>query len=287
MKRAQQFLTTTLIISLVPFASGCSKIDLNKKPPSQGEEKKGPAVAVPSINGAWTMAFSFGEKVTKSEVNLQQEAGTFSGQGHELEGNKAFTISDGTITGKEVFFRKRYNSAPPDAIPVEYIGTIVDVDDKEYHGPHMSGEYTTLYQGNEVKGQWEAEMPSAYKTAPPPVVPARDPNKAPELSGKWKAAFQYNFKTIKSTMFIEQDGGKLTGHGVDTNTNEKFEIVSGSYNYPKLTLVRRYTKGKDAASSRTMAFKGEVSYVTDAHYQGPYMKGETQGGGSWEAEQVK
>jgi hypothetical protein len=30
-----------------------------------------------------------------------------------------------------------------------------------------------------------------------------------------------------------------------------------------------------------------VTYVNDRDYQGPYLNGKTQGGGTWEAEMIK
>ena len=89
-------------------------------------------------------------------------------------------------------------------------------------------------------------------------------------------------------MFLEQEGDRITGHGVDLNTKEKFTIEKGWYHYPKITIIRKYTKGKNqATSTRTMAFKASVSFVNDKDYQGPYMSGKTQGGGNWEAQRVE
>jgi hypothetical protein len=88
-------------------------------------------------------------------------------------------------------------------------------------------------------------------------------------------------------MYIEQEGDRVTGHGVDENTREKFVIEKGWYHYPKLTIIRKYLKKQGAARDYSMAFKADVSVVKDSDYQGPYLAGETQGGGRWEAQLVK
>ncbi len=85
-------------------------------------------------------------------------------------------------------------------------------------------------------------------------------------------------------MFLEQDGNKLTGHGIDLNSKEKFVIKKGWYSFPHITIVRQYVSG--SMPGKTMAFKAEVSEVSDKDYTGPYLSGKTQGGGDWEAERV-
>lgn len=88
-------------------------------------------------------------------------------------------------------------------------------------------------------------------------------------------------------MYIEQDGGRVTGHGVDINTKEKFTIDKGWYDYPKLTIVRKYEKAKGAKENRTLTFKAKVSIIMEKDYQGPYLNGKTSGGGAWEAQLIK
>src|SRR5262249_25613041 len=183
--------------------------------------------------------------------------------------------------------------------------TVEPSEEPDAPGPYLSGDYSTTYQGQQVTGKWEAIMTQAetaqaggepqhgggetQQSAPPPPQQqaAVDAGKAPHLSGKWTVGYESDFKTIQSDMFIEQDNDKLTGHGQDKNTKEKFLIEKGWYNFPRITIVRKYTKGKGAAADRSLTFKGEVTVVNDANYQGPYMSGKTQGGGSWEVEMYK
>src|SRR5438045_320696 len=91
---------------------------------------------------------------------------------------------------------------------------------KKISTQNPTGEYTTLVNGQPVKGQWEGQKmtqqaPPQTSGAPeaPPPTPGSD--KPPDLSGKWTVGYEFNFKTIKSSMYLEQDGGKLSGHGVD------------------------------------------------------------------------
>lgn len=290
MKDMRLLLTLITATSLVTLTA-CSKLPFGNST-SQGAGSNGttntnaPSV---SMSGDWTMAFSFNEQVTKCHMHLQQRGSSFEGEGHEEGSNRKFLISEGNLNGADITFIKRYAGAAPDAPPVQYIGKVESINDKDFQGLYMKGEYATMFQGQEVHGSWEGELPStSTNSSQPTSAPVSvDPNKAPELSGKWKVSFPHNFKIINSTMFIEQDGSKLLGHGLDINTNEKFDIESGWYKFPNISLTRKYTKGKDAASTRTLVFKGKVSNVADANYQGALMKGETQGGGSWEAKQVK
>jgi hypothetical protein len=182
-------------------------------------------------------------------------------------------------------------------------------------------------EGNTVSNDWDAVIdkpkpvaaapqPAAAPEAqpertpepaapPPPQAPSGEthPDKAPDLSGKWEVAYEYKFRTVKSIMFLEQEFDQVIGHGLDDN-KEKFVFEKIFYKYPKITLIRKYQKtaqtaapakgkgkGKDApkavGSERTMTFKGDVSVVNDADYQGPYIRGKTDGGGTWEAQRVK
>jgi hypothetical protein len=182
-------------------------------------------------------------------------------------------------------------------------------------------------EGNPVSNDWDAVIdkpkpvaaapqpaqapepaPAPEPVAPPPQAQGGEthPDKAPDLSGKWEVAYEYKFRTVKSIMFLEQEFDQVIGHGLDDN-KEKFVFEKIFYKYPKITLIRKYQKtapaapvkgkgkGKDAAkdagkavgSERTMTFKGDVSVVNDADYQGPYIRGKTDGGGTWEAQRVK
>ena len=220
-----------------------------------------------------------------------------------------FTIEQGGITGgTQIEFYKKYaNSGAPE---IQYTGTLEMATDPTYKGPYMHGDYTTAKNGKVISNIWEAELaqPGSApaqepKASPLPGMPAAPApadsgllSRTPELSGKWNCGYEYNFKTIHSTMFLEQEGDRILGHGVDHETKEKFVIDKGWYHYPKLTLVRKWAaskqqvpnkkgKGKHSESrpERTMTFKATVSNVSDKDYSGPYLSGKTQGGGSWEA----
>lgn len=251
------------------------------------------------LTGEWTMGYQNNDQVTKAKVRLKQKGEKFVGVGQEEQGRK-FKVLEGTIQNGQLTFNKAYiDQKPSEAnLVVTYTGTMQMLNDPDYKGPYLTGQYQSVSQAGTLSGEWEAQLVNAPKgdAGPtPPAEPAQQQapestisdTKVPDLSGKWNIAFRHNFKIIKSTMFIEQDGDKLHGHGVDTNTNERFVIEKGWYNFPKVTIVRKYTKGKDAASTRSWTYKGEVSIVKDADYQGPYMKGEFQGGGDWEGQQVK
>lgn len=254
------------------------------------------------LTGDWTMAFQHNEQVVKATVRLKQKGEKFVGVGQEESGRK-FKVLNGNIQDGQLTFNKSYVDQSPSEtnLVVTYNGALQMLNDPDYKGPYISGQYSVNSKAGTLTGDWEAQLSNAPKGDAGPTAPTETPSapapadvgstisdtKAPDLSGKWNIAFRHNFKIIKSTMFLEQDGGKLRGHGTDTNTNERFVIEQGWYNYPKVTIVRKYTKGKDAASSRKWSFKGEVSVVKDPDYQGPYMKGEFQGGGDWEGQQVK
>lgn len=293
--------------------SGCAKIQLAKHPPKQPAETQAPATSptdqaneqVPSLTGYWQFGFQFQDKALQSSVHLEQNGNQFSGSGTDDQTNMAFDIDQGTIQGKQIRFFKKYTDGK--SAPVEYTGAIQTLSDKDYQGPYLSGKYTN---GSETN-LWEAEKTQAPQQAAQPTpetgggagepeqsqapssVPHHQfaPDKPPDISGKWMTAYEYNFKTIKSTVFLEQDGGRITGHGIDLNTSEKFIIDQGWYHYPKLTLIRKYPptkpkKGKVMEPGRTMIFKAHIEIVTDKDYQGPYMSGKTQGGGNWEAQKV-
>ncbi len=275
-------------------------------PPGQTTGGGGGAKTSPqnSLSGYWQVAFQVGTQTLKANMHLKQDGNSFVGEGTDDPSGREFVIEEGQVKNNEVLFYKKYPGMDPSqAPPVEYSGTLELIAEGDAQGPYLSGTYATTYQGKPVTGDWEAQMTQAEtaqaggetpagggggaENPPPEQAPPVDPSKAPHLSGKWNVGYEYNFKTIQSDVFIEQDGGKLTGHGSDRNTKEKFAIEKGWYNYPRITIVRKYVKGKGAAADRTMTFKGEVSVVSDDKYQGPYMQGKTQGGGAWEAEMYK
>jgi len=154
----------------------------------------------------------------------------------------------------------------------------------------MGGDFLIEQNGAVSVGDWEAakaQAPAATqnteKAASEEPLPTPKQSHSPDLSGKWNVAYEYNFKIIHSTMFLEQDGSKIGGHGIDAETKEKFIIKKGWYNFPRLTLIRQYP---GRLGNSLMTFKAEVSDVSDKDYTGPYLSGKTQGGGEWEAERV-
>ena len=145
-----------------------------------------------------------------------------------------------------------------------------------------------------MQGDWDAQKvdaqaasggPSsggpAAKPAPQQAsAPIIDPSKPPDVSGKWDAGYEYNFKTMHSRMFLEQDGQKISGHGADKNTNESFTIT-GYYTFPNIKIIHHYpllkiAKGK-TNPPRTLEFRGTIEVVNEQDYQGPRMTGKKYG----------
>lgn len=250
--------------------------------------------------GYWNLGYQLNDNVYTSSIKLSQNGLTFSGEGTDDETSKPFTIEQGQIHGNQVIFFKHYDQPNNRRqTPVEYTGTL------EVEGvPYMKGDFIVAMNGQHMSGVWEAEKqqegspnnPASKGSSEPaekqePPQPAmKPPDHAPDLSGKWTAGFEYKFKTVQSTMWLEQHGDKLAGHGIDHNTGEKFAIEKGWYAYPRVTIIRKYPriKGKSGViPEHTMTFKAEVSWVSDKDYQGPYMSGKTDGGGNWEAQLVR
>ena len=266
-------------------------------PPKEAPPPEPPKVPV-KLTGHWKMGFLYGTKNFTSTIDLTQDNNSFHGTGTDDDSNLAFSVEQGTISGQQISFIKLYSDGKHQ--PVQYGGSFQIVNDPNYSGPYLSGEYELASHGKPISGVWEAEVvsdqpppanpqpaPQNPPESPPPPEPPPPHRGAPQLSGKWNVGYEYNFKTIHSTMYLEQDGGKLTGHGFDENTKEKFVISKGWYKYPRLTLVRKYVKGKGAAGDREVTFKATVSWVSASDYVGPYLNGKTQGGGAWEAELLK
>jgi hypothetical protein len=294
MKIRHSLLSVLLIITVISTLSGCNLLKSKSGPqgtagdPQQQQQQQSNV----DMTGDWEIAFLYGDQTLKATMRLQQQGNEFAGEGADEGSGRGFQVQEGVVDNGNVFFKKIYPEAGASMQPIEYAGSVKMVNDKDYQGPYMQGEYTTAIKGQEVKGQWEGQKmtqqaPPQTTGAPEAPPPAAGSDKPPDLSGKWTVGYEANFKTIKSTMFLEQDGGKLIGHGVDTNTKEKFTVEKGWYNFPKVTLIRRYIKGKGAAADRTLTFKAQVDYVSDKDYQGPYMSGKTEGGGAWEAQMVK
>jgi hypothetical protein len=269
----------------------------NKQPPPPPKQPPPEPPKDPvKLDGHWKVGFLYGTKNYTSTINLTQNGSAFHGTGADDDSNLPFSIEQGTITGQQISFIKQYTDGKHQ--PVQYDGSFQMVNDPNYSGPYLSGEYQLASHGKPISSAWEAEIvsdqpppptppppPDNADASPPPEAPP--PHHAPQLSGKWNVGYEYNFKTIHSIMYLEQDGGKVTGHGFDENTKEKFVIAKGWYNYPRVTLVRKYLKGKGAAGDREVTFKAAVTWVSASDYTGPYLNGKTQGGGAWEAELLK
>ena len=279
----------------------------NGQPGQQQQQPTGPANGgnpkySGRLSGYWKLAYQLDGKdeTFTSSVKLDQNGNRFSGEGTDDHNSKAFALEQGTVQDGRVIFYKRYtNPSNTEQTPVEYEGT-VDLSSN----PYMSGKFVVALNGQELNGVWEAEKqggdegqpaeapaeqsPGQAEQQQPGYLPA--PDHAPDLSGKWNVGFEYRFKEVQSTMWLEQHGDKLQGHGVDLNTKEQFKIEKGWYAYPKVTIIRKYPaikSGKIAIPEHTMTFKAEVQWVSDKDYTGPYMRGKTDGGGNWEAQLVR
>jgi hypothetical protein len=320
--------------AVVLVVASCSNIKLDKKgapgkpqtagsgqPAASGGNSQQPAASGQlSLTGDWQFGFQFENSTLQSSVHLDQQGQTFTGSGKDDQTGMQFTIEQGTLNGSQVQFYKKYSGNAPE---VEYTGTLEMANDSSYNGPYMHGEYTAAKAGKIVSNIWEAELAPAGAAQPAPqpnVSPLQSQlpqqqappsqsssmlDKTPELSGKWNVGYEYNFKTIHSTMWLEQDRDLITGHGIDHETGQKFVLAHGWYHYPKLTLILKWppakqtkmVKGKGKhpkpvkasvmVPERTMMFKARVSNVNDRDYQGPYLNGKTQGGGNWEAQMYK
>lgn len=312
-----RILGSLIMLTTAVCLAGCSHISLDK---SKGGNATGPgpnnSAKMPvqqsnePLTGDWQIGFQFQNQTLQSNVHLQQRGNQFSGTGTDVQSGMPFKIEQGDLQGNQISFYKRYTNGK--APSIQYQGTMENVNTADYSGPYLSGDYTAAGKGTIASDRWEAEMiassgASSQTSAPPaqpepPVQPSPPPShsfngRAPDLSGKWKVGFEYNFKTIHGTMFLEQNGDRIGGHGVDDETHESFVIAQGWYHFPKLTIVRKYMKPKfkptkknktpPMVPDRSMTFKAQVSMVDDKDYQGPYLEGKTQGGGAWQAEQVK
>lgn len=260
--------------------------------------------ATPAINGDWKVTYVYGDNTYDSLITFAQQGRALSGSGEDSAG--PFLIQNGVVDGKTVKFTKKYADADPSKKPVVYTGELEWEDDEDYKGWTMGGHYKAVApDGSVIDDKWVAisaiaeQAFASRNSAPPPTQQQPPPQDAQQpdngsdqqqadnggsqpadLSGKYTAEYQFNFKKIHSTMWLEQDGGRLGGHGVDTNTNEKFVITKGFYNFPRLQITCHYTKGQSAAATRDLIVKATVS-------GGPSLKGETQFGGGWQARIVR
>lgn len=317
-----KFLLSTLLASTI-FITGCGIIPMpgSKEGPKPaggtpvGTMQPQDGSGAPMIAGYWKINYTVNGRPMVASVKLNQAGAQFEGGGSDDHNNAPFNIADGKITkGGDVRFFKKY--AGKKSAPVEYTGKLRMVDANGYKGPYLEGEYVTAYNGNIIQGKWEAQQ--AGTADPPPPNPAdyqqpaqnggggqqqmqpdpqpmqepqqsqqpqqtTDPSRAPHLSGKWNTGYMYHGKTVHSKMYLEQEAGKVWGHGTDDETKEKYSI-KGWYSFPKLQFVRKYEKNKGAKANRELTFRANVTIVNDGSYSGPYLEGETTLGERWEAQ---
>lgn len=302
MKRSGQLIT--LALCLFVGLSGCTKISLTGgKVGGTGGGNSDPVLnpkAPPTINGDWRVSYIYQDQAYDSLVTFAQSGKALSGKGEDNAG--PFIIMSGAVDGNKVKFVKKYAMADPSKPSVEYSGDLEWEDDQDYRGWRMGGHYKAgLADGTVIDDKWvaislvaeQATQAAQQAAANPPPQPAPRPNEqpqpngqtqnqggAPHLSGMYKAQYNYNFKRITSKLWLIQDEHNVSGHGVDTNTNEKFHVTKGWYHYPKLTIICRYIKGQGAAANREMKVQAQVN-------AGPSLRGETSLGGSWEASIVR
>jgi len=248
------------------------------------------------VAGNWQVSYSVGGETRSAHMNISQNGATFQGLGIDDSDQQNFVIDAGSLNGKSVSFHKRYHvDENPNLPPIVYTGTFEMAKGADYTGPYMSGTYKRVKNGQTTEGQWDAEIASGgavasahTQEAPPPPV---NTNHRPHLSGKWDAGYEFEFKTVRSSMYLEQDGTKITGHGMDRSSKEAFTI-KGNYKFPDIKMWVKYlpvkASGKNKAKGeRSLEFRGKAAVVNESDYQGTRMEGKTNGGGMWMAEQVK
>lgn len=307
-------LATALILALGSLSlTGCQTIKLDgNKGGTQQSGTTGASNAAASLDGAWQVSYEYNGQPMSCHIKLTQNGSGFSGTGVDDHNQQAFVIDSGLITGNSILFHKRYHvNENPNLPPIIYQGNFQMMSAAEYTGPYMSGTYELTKGGKPVSGRWDAQKEGfgpgtgtgngastgqapaqqSPQTADPGPGPQTSGGKAPHLSGRYDMGYEYDFKTIKSTLYIEQDNAKISGHGIDKGSKETF-TVSGNYKYPDIKLWLKYnavkaTKKGKAKPERSLEFRGTVANVSDAEYQGPRLQGQTNGGGAWMAEQVR
>ncbi len=301
-------LTAALLMTASSLSlTGCQsiKLDGGKGTPQQTAAPGANSTAA-NLDGAWQISYEYNGQPMSCHIKLTQNGSGFSGTGVDDHNQQAFVIDSGLITGNSILFHKRYHvNENPNLPPIIYQGNFQMMSAAEYTGPYMSGTYELTKGGKPISGRWDAQKegfgpaPAASAgqspTPPPqdagPVTQAVPSGKAPHLSGRYDMGYEYDFKTIKSTLYMEQDNTKITGHGIDKGSKETF-TVSGNYKFPDIKLWLKYNavkaskKGK-AKPERSLEFRGTVANINDAEYQGPRLQGQTNGGGAWMAEQVR
>lgn len=328
----QPVLKLVILACSVSLLCSCAKINLSGgktggssgNPPQhtgggnpQPVQSAGTSQAPPPLDGEWEVDYEFKGNPYIGNVTFSQQGTALAGTGADQDGRE-WSVDAGEIQGTKISFQKKYvNSSSP---PITYSGELKYLESPEYTGWAMEGSYTSPGpNGQSLGGKWVANptappAPVADNSAAPPQqapvsfpfagtqAPAQPKNNSPEhignekpqdISGHYEVGYQYNFKKIKSNMWLENDGKKVTGHGYDivdskakdkkdkkggSGGNEQFTIEKGWYEYPRVTLIRTY-KGKNA---RNIVFKAQLS----SNGRDIVMKGETQYGGQWDAHLV-
>lgn len=299
----------TAIAALLSFAvmasvtaltlTGCQTVKLapTTSQPTGGVN----AAADTPVAGNWQVSYSVGGETQSAHMNISQNGTSFQGVGVDDSTQGNFVIDAGVINGKSITFHKRYHvDENPNLPPIIYIGSFEMARTAQYSGPYMSGTYKATQNGKVVEGQWDAQIdggglaatPTQSSNQPQPEAPqSGGSNRRPHLSGKWDAGYEFEFKTVHASMYLEQDGTKITGHGMDKANKEAFN-VKGTYTYPNVKMWVKYLPVKAAGKNkakpeRTLEFRGKAESVNEAEYQGTRLEGKTNGGGMWMAEQVK
>lgn len=296
-----------LSVSSLMSLSACQSVKIapggQNQPSGSGHVDTQPKGQPGPLSNTWQVSYSVNGETRSSHMTLVQNGTQFEGSGTDDENATPFVVDSGVFSGNSVLFHKRYHvDENPNLPPIIYQGKFEMANSPNYSGPYMSGSYKFNKSGQVVEGQFDAQVDSGSgtsnssgsgSTAPPPQQspqPAAGGNRRPDLSGKWDAGYEFEFKTVHSSMFLEQSGTKIVGHGMDKATKEAFK-VEGTYKFPEVKMYVTYypvkgPKGK-AKPERKLEFRGSAASVNDADYQGTRMEGKTAGGGMWMAEQVR
>lgn len=300
----------------------------------QPVQQQASASTPPIVDGEWEVDYNFKGSPYMGNVMFSQTGTALAGAGADQDGRE-WQVDSGQIQGTKVVFGKKYaNSSSP---PIVYTGELKYLQTPEYTGWAMEGTYSVVSpDGKTLSDKWVANPTApAAVAAPPPQQPAAvnpffggtaapPPPRASapdhigdarpsDISGHYDGSYNFNFKKVKSKMWIESDGNKVTGRGYDImdkapasgkaktkdkskdrnkdktrdktaeqDSNEHFNIERGWYVYPNVTLIRQYTKGKGARETRSVTFRAQLS----SNGRDIIMKGETQFGGSWDAHRL-
>jgi hypothetical protein len=286
-------LTSFLSIVLALSLGACTTVKLSTSPNTQAGTPNGQSTASIDISGPWQVSYEVNGETLSAHLNLNQNGNNFSGTGTDDKDGQTFVVDKGVISGTAVSFNKRYHvEENPNLPPIVYQGNYEMAHTQAYSGQYMSGSYKLAKSGPPIQGKWDAARengPPAEQAQQQQAPPAKTGH-APHLSGRWDDGYEFEFKTVRATMYMEQDGNKLTGHGIDKSTKETFTL-KGEYKFPNIKMLVKYNavkgpKGKNKPE-RTLEFRGTATVVNESEYQGTRLEGKTNGGGAWMAEQVK